>query len=536
MKKKVKMVYIVCLLICALLPAVVVRVATMDQIFHANSNNGYLYVLSNIKDLKSEQVKCQLDGSDCAIGEIAAITKSDVKLRTIVLIDVSKSVTSSDKKTIKSIIKGLISNLADNEQMEIDAIGKDLEVLQAMTEDKFELYSSYEKIKYAKQATYITTIMPEVIAGIKQSMEAENCFYRLIIFSDDYVDENGSLAANYLLESLQEAEFPIYTVGCLHDDNEEKLKNLYDFSVITGGESFTLKEKTKPSKIIAKMNQFYEYSLIKAKVPDELRDGTNREVSLLIQQEGKAAKKISSKVLLDKLKITTNTKSTEYSEPNIAESDKKNGSSWLQKNKIFVIGGVVFVVIILGGLITIGFIRHRRKHQGEMKKRKGIRPEVTVQTGKDLMPNYETKVAMDFMDLEEDYNETIAIKPQYIGNRKSTFAESKNREVLIFKLNDVNNNRVFGKTVNSELYIGRTLAKDTNKMIVIDYDPSVSKLHCRIYESGGKLYVTDLGSLNGTYLNGVSVDEDAVLADQDILDIGQVKLKVSITINSASIC
>lgn len=528
MSKKKRIIYIVCILICTLIPSIIVQVATADKIFYANSKNGYVYALSNTQGLTSEQVKCQIDGTDCEIGKVEPITNSEVKIRTIVLIDVSKSVTSTDRKMIKSILKGLITNLADNEQMEINSIGKKINVLQSMTDDKFELYSAYEKIKYEKQATYITKIIPDVIENIKQSMEADNCFYRVVIFSDDYDNDNGSLSAAALLQDLQEASFPIYTIGCQHGNNADKLKNFYDLSILTGGESFTIQKNSKTSDIVAGVNQFYSNTIIKATVPKELRDGTSRELSFIFQSESGPTKKITTDVLMDKVKMTqesTNIDSqTEQSSEENVEAVKQ---TWFEKNKPYVIGGGIAIVVLLGVSITLLCMRHRRKNQGELKKQKGVRPEVTVQTGKDLMPNYETKVAMEFMDLEEDYNRTIAVKREDALNiLKKPEEESANDKTWRIKLKDVNNNRVFEKVVDGELYIGRCQAKDGKKMIVLDYDPSVSKLHCRIQVVDGLLYVEDLDSLNGTYLNGVAVDDEVPLTDQDILDVGQVKLKV----------
>ena len=50
-------------------------------------------------------------------------------------------------------------------------------------------------------------------------------------------------------------------------------------------------------------------------------------------------------------------------------------------------------------------------------------------------------------------------------------------------------------------------------------DPTVSRSHARLRRPRGRYVVEDLGSLNGTYLNGNRV-ERAPLADGDTLQIG----------------
>src|SRR5882724_7686776 len=55
----------------------------------------------------------------------------------------------------------------------------------------------------------------------------------------------------------------------------------------------------------------------------------------------------------------------------------------------------------------------------------------------------------------------------------------------------------------------------------------VSRKHCEIFEKKGLLLVKDLGSSNGTYVNGKRIQDQRVLEPGDELTIGQVKLKVS---------
>jgi pSer/pThr/pTyr-binding forkhead associated (FHA) protein len=53
-------------------------------------------------------------------------------------------------------------------------------------------------------------------------------------------------------------------------------------------------------------------------------------------------------------------------------------------------------------------------------------------------------------------------------------------------------------------------------------DPSVSSRHCLLFSKGGKFYLKDLGSKNGTFING----EPIVLApikDGDLITIGEKK-------------
>lgn len=54
----------------------------------------------------------------------------------------------------------------------------------------------------------------------------------------------------------------------------------------------------------------------------------------------------------------------------------------------------------------------------------------------------------------------------------------------------------------------------------------VSRKHCQLFEKKGLLLVKDLGSSNGTFVNGKKVDDQRVLEAGDELTIGGVKFKV----------
>src|SRR4051812_10324308 len=64
--------------------------------------------------------------------------------------------------------------------------------------------------------------------------------------------------------------------------------------------------------------------------------------------------------------------------------------------------------------------------------------------------------------------------------------------------------------------IGRTSDCD-----VILYDPGVSRKHARIFTEGASVFVEDMGSSNGTKVNG-SVVKKKQLADGDAVSLGPV--------------
>lgn len=80
---------------------------------------------------------------------------------------------------------------------------------------------------------------------------------------------------------------------------------------------------------------------------------------------------------------------------------------------------------------------------------------------------------------------------------------------------------VFRKRVepSAALIVGRTPEND----LAIDH-PLISRRHARIERSGGRWTVTDLGSTNGTFLNGTRLSGTATLEVGDVVDLGGSRL------------
>src|SRR5262249_54106319 len=64
-------------------------------------------------------------------------------------------------------------------------------------------------------------------------------------------------------------------------------------------------------------------------------------------------------------------------------------------------------------------------------------------------------------------------------------------------------------------------------------DSSVSRRHAQISVGSAGCLLKDLGSLNGTYVNGEQIVEETAVADGDRILLGQVQLRVGIASSDA---
>ncbi|APW59313.1 FHA domain-containing protein [Paludisphaera borealis] len=54
----------------------------------------------------------------------------------------------------------------------------------------------------------------------------------------------------------------------------------------------------------------------------------------------------------------------------------------------------------------------------------------------------------------------------------------------------------------------------------------VSRRHCELFENEGRLIIRDLGSSNGTFVNGARIGAQQVLSPGDVITVGGVALRI----------
>lgn len=86
-------------------------------------------------------------------------------------------------------------------------------------------------------------------------------------------------------------------------------------------------------------------------------------------------------------------------------------------------------------------------------------------------------------------------------------------------INDENGNRKM-KIEGGEIILGRS--EECGAVLKAQ---AVSRKHSRIFKEGPFYYIADLGSTNGTFVNGTKISEKTALAHRDAISIGQAKIE-----------
>jgi hypothetical protein len=80
-----------------------------------------------------------------------------------------------------------------------------------------------------------------------------------------------------------------------------------------------------------------------------------------------------------------------------------------------------------------------------------------------------------------------------------------------------------------DLFGGLVIGRSTDADVRIE-DRFASGVHTRLFSRGGGYYLEDMGSTNGTYLNGAQVTGESVLTDLDEVRIGDTEFRFELEV------
>jgi hypothetical protein len=81
-----------------------------------------------------------------------------------------------------------------------------------------------------------------------------------------------------------------------------------------------------------------------------------------------------------------------------------------------------------------------------------------------------------------------------------------------------------------DLFGGLTIGRSTDAEVRIE-DRFASGVHARLFSRGGGYYLEDMGSTNGTYLNGAQVTGENALTDLDEVRIGDTEFRFELEVD-----
>lgn len=479
-------------------------------------NDVILYVDGVEGEIK--KISFQIGNIICDVEEYNTINSLEDSINTLIVWDNSLSVMKSHTDTVKDILLDIVANRASGEKISIVITGKEKTVLCDYTNDYTVLKQTIANVEKENKYVYLIDNLYECIEEL--SKKDDSLFQRIILISDGSIDTGTGYTRSELEQLIAANPYPIYIIGM--GENEDQLKDVFAFARATGAESFYVAQMDNKLNIAKRLVEDGQILQVKANVPAELLDGSSRNSRISIKTEyGEYSAQCMVKlpflseisggetitptpIPTEKPEETSETPVLTQGEPTITSikpeiKDEVSGNSGGKTLIVFALIGGFLVAAVLAVVFSV--LRKRKQNTDE---------ESAVPAAKDA-------------NKTEIMTEKTEILTESSGEKTEQLFDTNTYR---FQLTCVNDSIItYRCSISSEkITIGRSASKCN---MTID-DKSVSGAHCEVYVRGQRFYVRDVGSSNGTYVDGRKIYDETEIQTGTILKLGQTEYRVMI--------
>lgn len=420
-------------------------------------------------------------------------SRTDTQTVTWLLVDNSLSINAADRETAKKLLTDLVAGRAPNERFNLCTFSGQLTVLAEDSQNYAALKTQIDQLEHKDQETYLTDVLAELLD--REKAREGNEFVRVVVISDGVDNNPGGLTREELTQRLNEQAIPIYTLGSQNRNNEQNLKAMYALSRQTNAQSWSLSELSDTLSVVQAMSETELPICVEVTIPEKFRDGSTKGIQLTFGDGAVLETQASMPfgTITEPVEPPADPEPEPAPEPEpVVEPEPESGFPLL----LIVLIAVLAVVVI--GAVVFLLIRRKKKNE-------------RIQTVNEH--DLDFRDAALELDLSDDIGDGDTMP--LIGNDRR----------LILSLTDRSDpNRHFETPLRSAVSIGRNPANQ----IVLDYERSVSGRHCEIFVAGNLFKVRDLGSKNGTYVDGIQIGDVAEISSGSILKLGRLELIVDI--------
>ena len=525
------------------LPIKVNAEPTVTRVFTQQGSPSVMWYVSGMEGTLGE-VGAAIGTIPCEIVACGKIREeSDLAFRTIVLLDNSLSISQPNREKAKELVSQVIKNHAERETFEIYTFSTEHHQIGSGT-NYDELILAVQNVAFENQDAYLIECVAQILSDIGK--DGAQYYNRILLISDGVDDNVSGRTFSELMDMLEDDDYrcPIHTIASIWEKDKTGVKDLSALSRKVGAQSFIIDEYEDISQIVSQIDSDYDADYFMFDLPLEEKDGTVKLLQLEVntsQGTFRVAREINTPTRTQEEEdflneqVQTDTEDgtdivEEVEDQPITEAPKRvlvivepdgqeeteakselETSSGKYPLSVFIGIGIGVAALLLALLLLL-ITRRRRKSVWDddfdyWKQNENDRRQ------KDTDEEREQR-EMTYMEEHPDSHngDTVGMWDNIGGG--------SGKNII---LNGIDNNSHYDFVLRYETLIGR----DSLCTVVLK-DKKVSRKHCQLIAREEELYIEDMGSKNGTFVNGERVIGEMPIHSGDILKVGDTSFKVGV--------
>ena len=409
----------------------------------------------------------------------------------VFLVDISRSLSDSRFAEMQGALIDWIEQMQDADRATVITFGSDVQQVIDFTADTDTLTVIVEGLA---PTDLQTTLRDGLLRAIQVGQRTDPNLPRrraIITLSDGDDDSYGTTTEAELLEAMRVNPIPIYAIGFFTpprtNAKEAALEKLGTYARTSGGELFMAEQMPLPDIYQALRQSIREVFVVALEAGAFTADGTDQDLRLLYTS--------GFQHLSDRMTIRLYPDLTPRDDPEVVLPQPAR--PW----GLYVLMGVVGLGLIIGAVVLV---RRRRKQIPE--------PAEDTEATKRSFPEAREK-ALVVVDEEA---------PAGGGQARYRTPAVAIRLMLVRGVEQ----EIHAPVLQKRLVLG----KGGSSEIVIAGDPQISREHCAlVLDADEEVYLEDLGSTNGTEVNGIRISGRYRIQPGDLLTLGQTELRIEFT-------
>jgi len=489
------------------------------------------------ENIDSDQVSASIGSQQAVIDDLKDFSKSGGGTGLILLVDISSSLTEREFTQMRTVLKTWINAMSGKDKTAIMTFGKDVKVVRDFTDNKEILREIVDNLRPTDNQTQLHSGLVQAMELGRRTDPGIPIRRAIITLTDGEDDFPGGMTKQEVLDRMRIDPVPIYAVGFYQPPKTSRkegfLKSLGEFARTSGGAYFRAEANNLAevfSKTRQKIQEVYELELT---CKGCNWDGSPRRLQIalssgskilnagmdirLFAKTTKKPEKVASGSAEEKrqpgqpeMKAPGTEQQTEPPKKEVKKNEtteeendveEKFSLSWW----LFLVGGIGVLCLVILMLVV--------------RRKRGLREPLVSDSSLSKADPSEANPVIDLAAVQEGIaakelppvSPVTPVSPPLGKRLRFTVIRGSSRAPIEIDIGD-------------RLVIGRSKNCD----IVLAEDKEVSRTHCELSLERGLINIVDLGSQNGTMVNGVPIIGSYQLKDDDIILVGKTELRLNI--------
>jgi len=431
------------------------------------------------KGLQKEDFKALVGSVQAKVSRLIPFEDAKEGVGFVLLVDISKSLSREQFSQMKNTLAAFVDSMSEADRVALISFGQGVKVIQDFTANRSKIKDQIAGLAPTDEETAFYGGIDKAV-GLARAGGADVPVRRVVITLTDGVNDlTGGVGKGDIADLLKNDPVPLYLIGFVQGkpsaEEESAIGVMKTFSRLSGGRYYDGRGGEWRGIYFAISRAIRSAFVLEASVANFRSDGAVFPISISLAA--------ANRTWTEKLDLTIPAGGTLTPEqaplPSSASATNEQKSSMSDSMSLWFLLGVGLVVLLA---VALFFLRRRRL----------IRLATTVAP---IPPN----------------RSQIPESAPGVLVRLTLIHEGALPNQFEFELVD----RVI---IGSDPRVSH---------LVFEQDEGIAAAHCEIVFEEGRLFLRDLSSTTGTYLNGVALLDSRRIEEQDVLRIGQTEMRIT---------